>query len=102
MRQEAYPVGAVKERRKPRPGKASIAEGHNSSKTSFRDVLAYLALTGCALAFLWHFANIWLYGVTQAAEPNLLIRSVETVLFVSLLGLGVERVIVSMRRGSKN
>ena len=94
-------------RLQPRQGKALseqakglAAKGDSSRQwaTSLRDVLSYLALTGCALAFLWHFANIWLYGVTQAAEPNLVIRSCETVLFVVLLGLGIERMIAAVRK----
>jgi hypothetical protein len=102
MRQQEYPVWGKKGRRKYQLREASTAEGHNPGRMSFRDVLAYLALTGCALAFLWHFANIWLYGVTQAGEPNLVIRSLETVLFALLLGLGLERVIAAMRRGSND
>jgi hypothetical protein len=94
-------------RLQPRQGKALseqakglAAKGDSSRQwaTSLRDVLSYLALTGCALAFLWHFANIWLYGVTQAAEPNLVIRSCETALFVVLLGLGIERMIAAVRK----
>ena len=77
-----------------------VAKGDSRRQwaTSLRDVLSYLALIGCALAFLWHFANIWLYGVTQAAEPNLVIRSCETALFVVLLGLGIERMIAAVRK----
>ena len=80
--------------------KGLVAKGDSRRQwaTSLRDVLSYLALTGCALAFLWHFANIWLYGVTQAAEPNLVIRGCETALFVVLLGLGIERMIAAMRK----
>ena len=94
-------------RLQPRQGKALseqakglAAKGDSSRQwaTSLRDVLSYLALTGCALAFLWHFANIWLYGVTQAAEPNLVIRGCETALFVVLLGLGIERMIAAVRK----
>lgn len=80
--------------------KGLVAKGDSRRQwaTSLRDVLSYLALTGCALAFLWHFANIWLYGVTQAAEPNLVIRGCETALFVVLLGLGIERMIAAVRK----
>jgi len=77
-----------------------VAKGDSRRQwaTSLRDVLSYLALIGCALAFLWHFANIWLCGVTQAAEPNLVIRGCETALFVVLLGLGIERMIAAVRK----
>jgi hypothetical protein len=77
---------------------AAKGDSRRQWATSLRDVLSYLALTGCALAFLWHFANIWLYGVTQAAEPNLVIRGCETALFVMLLGLGIERMIAAVRK----
>jgi hypothetical protein len=77
---------------------AAKGDSRRQWATSLRDVLSYLALTGCALAFLWHFANIWLYGVTQAAEPNLVIRGCETALFVVLLGLGIERMIAAVRK----
>jgi|GEM_PF-3930751 len=79
-------------------GLAAKGDSRRQWATSLRDVLSYLALTGCALAFLWHFANIWLYGVTQAAEPNLVIRGCETALFVVLLGLGIERMIAAVRK----
>lgn len=79
-------------------GLVAKADSRRQWATSLRDVLSYLALTGCALAFLWHFANIWLYGVTQAAEPNLVIRGCETALFVMLLGLGIERMIAAVRK----
>ena len=79
-------------------GSAANEDSRRQGATPLRDVLSYLALTGCSLAFLWHFANIWLYGVTQAGEPNLAIRGVETALFLALLGLGIERMIVAMRR----
>jgi hypothetical protein len=79
-------------------GLAAKGDSRRQWATSLRDVLSYLALTGCALAFLWHFANIWLYGVTQAAEPNLVIRGCETALFVMLLGLGIERMIAAVRK----
>jgi len=77
-----------------------VAKGDSRRQwaTSLRDVLSYLALIGCALAFLWHFANIWLCGVTQAAEPNLVIRGCETALFVVLLGLGIERMVAAVRK----
>jgi hypothetical protein len=79
-------------------GLAAKGDSRRQWATSLRDVLSYLALTGCALAFLWHFANIWLYGVTQAAEPNLVIRGCETALFVVLLGLGIERMTAAVRK----
>lgn len=77
---------------------ASEADSPGERAIPLRDVISYLALTGCALAFLWHFANIWLYGVTQAAEPNLVIRGFETALFFVLLGLGIERMIAAVRK----
>jgi hypothetical protein len=86
------------------PAKSSTAkrDSHRQRATALRDVLSYLALTGCALALLWHFANIWLYGVTQAAEPNLIIRGCETALLFVLLGLGIERMIAAMRKGRRS
>jgi len=79
-------------------GLAAKGDSRRQWATPLRDVLSYLALTGCALAFLWHFANIWLYGVTQAAEPNLVIRGCETALLFVLLGLGIERMIAAVRQ----
>ena len=88
-------------RLQPHQGKGSAAHESRRQGAPLREVFAYLALTGCALAFLWHFANIWLHGVTQAAEPNLVIRSFETVLFSVLLVLGIERMITAIRKGGR-
>ena len=88
-------------RLQPHQRKGSTAHESRRQGAPLRDVLSYLALTGCALAFLWHFANIWLYGVTQAAEPNMVIRSCETALLFVLLGLGIERMISATRKGGR-
>ena len=95
MRLQPRPGEALSEQAK---GSAATRDSRRQWVTPLRDVLSYLALTGCALAFLWHFANIWLYGVTQAAEPNLVIRGCETALFVLLLSLGIERMIAAVRK----
>lgn len=95
MRLQSHQEKALSEQAK---GLAARGDSRRQWAIPLRDVVSYLALTGCALAFLWHFANIWLYGVTQAAEPNLVIRGCETALFVVLLGLGIERMIAAVRK----
>ena len=57
------------------------------------------ALIGMSSAMLWHFSNIWLYGQFLVGEPNIIIRSLETVLLLAILVFGVSKFVGSLIRG---
>ena len=52
-------------------------------------------------ALLWHFSNIWRYGQHLVGEPNILIRSVETVELFLILLFGISLFIIDLRRSTK-
>lgn len=48
-------------------------------------------IIGLSAALLWHFSNIWRYGQYLVGEPNLVIRSLETVGLLTIPVFGVTR-----------
>ena len=58
-----------------------------------KDVIADGLIIGMSTALLWHFSNIWRYGEYMVAEPNIIIRSLETALLFTILVFGVSRFI---------
>ena len=54
-------------------------------------------ITSLSGFLLWHFSNIWRYGEYLIGEPNIVIRSLETVLLLAILVFGVSRFIGSLR-----
>ena len=48
-------------------------------------------------SFLWHFANIWRYGQILVFEPNVVIRSLETVWFLFILAFGISKFISDLK-----
>ena len=46
-------------------------------------------IIGMSLALLWHFSNIWRYGQYLVGEPDLTVRSAETLLLLLILAFGV-------------
>lgn len=51
-------------------------------------IFAYTMLIALALAFLWHFVCLWLWGEILVSEPNRAILIGETALMGGILGLG--------------
>ena len=66
-----------------------------------RDLIADLLIISLSSALLWHFSNIWRYGQYFAAEPNIIIRSLETVGLLLILVFGLSKYISDLRRGLK-
>jgi hypothetical protein len=64
----------------------------------WKNIMADSMLVGLSLAFLWHFSNIWRYGQYLAQEPNIIIRSLETVMLLVILVFGVSRLVGDFRR----
>ncbi len=62
-----------------------------------KEVIADTALIGMSAALLWHFSNIWRYGQHLVGEPNIAVRSAETVLLLAILVFGVIKFIGSLR-----
>ena len=67
---------------------------------SIKYSIAYGAIIGMSAALLWHFSAIWRYGQYLVGEPNILIRSLETVALLALLVFGINGFIGMLR--SKN
>jgi len=66
-----------------------------------KEVFADILVIGLSGAFLWHFSNIWRYGEHLVAEPNILIRSLETGALLLIFVFGVSRYINCLRRSRK-
>jgi len=64
----------------------------------WKNIMADSMLVGLSLAFLWHFSNIWRYGQYLAQEPNIIIRSLETVMLLAIFAFGVSRLVGDFRR----
>jgi len=62
-----------------------------------KEVIADAALIGISAALLWHFSNIWRYGQHLVGEPNIAVRSLETVMHLAILVFGVSKFIGSLR-----
>ncbi len=58
-----------------------------------KDIIADGLIIGMSTAFLWHFSNIWRYGQHLVGEPNIIIRSLETVGLLAILVFGIGRYI---------
>ena len=61
-----------------------------------KEVIADGALIGMSAALLWHFSNIWRYGQYLVGEPNIVVRSLETVMLLAILVFGVSKFIGSL------
>jgi len=61
-----------------------------------KEVIADAALIGISAALLWHFSNIWRYGQHLVGEPNIAVRSLETVMLLAILVFGVSKFIGSL------
>lgn len=65
--------------------------------TTIREIIIDALLIGMSSALLWHFSNIWLYEKHFIAEPNIWIRSIETVGLLIILIFGIGKYIRDLR-----
>lgn len=65
--------------------------------TTIREIIVDALLIGMSSALLWHFSNIWLYEKHFIAEPNIWIRSIETVGLLIILIFGIGKYIRDLR-----
>jgi len=67
-----------------------------------KEVIANGALVGMSVALLWHFLNIWRYEQYLVGEPNIVIRSLETVGLLIILVFGISKYIMDLKRETRN
>jgi len=65
--------------------------------TTIREIIIDALLIGMSSALLWHFSNIWRYEKHFIAEPNIWIRSIETVGLLIILIFGIGKYIIDLR-----
>lgn len=70
-------------------------------KLFFRRSLTNLLMMGLALAFLVHFGLIVAYGTVVIQEPNVIMLSLEIVLLVGIVILGIYNFIDLIHLGRK-
>jgi len=58
-------------------------------------------LVGMSAALLWHFSNIWRYERYLIGEPNILIRSLETIGLLIILVFGLYKYIRDLKKATK-
>jgi len=63
-----------------------------------KDFFIDAVIIGMSASLLWHFSNIWRYGQYFAQEPNIIIRSLETVWFLFILAFGISKFIGDLKR----
>lgn len=63
-----------------------------------RHAIGNAILMGLSIALLWHFSNIWRYGQYLVGEPNIMIRSLETVGLLVILIFGISNYISIVKR----
>lgn len=61
-----------------------------------KHLIADAIIIGMSAALLWYFSNIWRYGQYFAVEPNIVIRSLETVVLLAILVFGINKFIGSL------
>ena len=75
----------------------SYAVPKNGEEGMFVLILAYGVIIGMSTALLWHFSNIWIHGQHLVGEPNIMVRSLETVMLMAILVFGISRFIDCLR-----
>ena len=65
---------------------------------SMKNAIYNALIVGLSGALLWHFSNIWRYEQYLIAEPNIVIRSLETVALLIILVFGIGKYISDLKR----
>jgi hypothetical protein len=69
----------------------------NPGRMNSKNIIADGVIIGLSASLLWHFLNIWRYGQYLVGEPNILVRSLETVGLVIILAFGVSKYVGDLR-----
>ena len=70
---------------------------YNLKMINVREIIIDALLIGMSSALLWHYSNIWLYDKHFITEPNIWIRSVETIGLLIILIFGIGKYIRDLR-----
>lgn len=63
-----------------------------------KEIIADIAIMAMSVAFLGHFFTIWRYGRVLIQEPNIIIRSLETALFLVILAFGIYKFVKDLKK----
>ncbi len=64
---------------------------------SIKDLVNDLVIISLSGFLLWHFSMIWRYGEYLIGEPNIVIRSLETVVLLAIFVFGVNKFVRGLR-----
>ncbi|MEE8373305.1 MAG: hypothetical protein V3R87_06305 [Dehalococcoidia bacterium] len=62
---------------------------------TLRNVVASSLVLALGIILVVHFALFWMYGGVFIYEDNKVILTLETIMSVSILGFGIERLVAS-------
>ena len=77
---------------------------HKSSEfknMSLRNIIAFSLVVALGVILVIHFAMFWIYGGVFIYEDNRIILAIETLMSITIIGFGFERLISSYRSQSK-
>ena len=63
-----------------------------------KDFFIDVVIISMSASLLWHFSNIWRYGQYVIGEPNIAVRSLETVWFIFILAFGISKLIGDVKK----
>ena len=69
---------------------------------NLKDLITDGIIIGLSAALLWHFSNIWYYGQYLIQEPNIIIRSLETVGLLFIFVFGVSKYTSDLRKSKRS
>ena len=72
-----------------------------ASSMDIKHLIADGLIVGLSVALLWHFSNIWRYGQYLVGEPNIVIRSLETMGLLLILAFGVAKCISDLKERNR-
>ncbi len=68
---------------------------------TIKDVIASCLVIALGIILVMHFAFFWVYGGVYIYESNKVILLLETVMSITILGFGVERLLASAKERDK-
>jgi len=68
---------------------------------SLRNIIAFSLVVALGVILVIHFTMFWIYGGVFIYEDNRIILAIETLMSITIIGFGFERLISSYRSQSK-
>ncbi|MEE8471226.1 MAG: hypothetical protein V3S51_07850 [Dehalococcoidia bacterium] len=65
---------------------------------TLKDVLASSLVVALGIILIIHFAMFWIYGGVFIYESNKVVLTLETLMSISIIAFGIERLISSSRQ----